>query len=200
MSSPAATPEFGSSAIGMPDTREAKREVAGLWWAWLVTGAMWFVASFLVLQFDEASVTTVGLIVGLMLGFAGIQQMILAMFADSLRWLWALFGALFLVGGVVCVFNPEETFAGTADVLGFVFFAIGVWWTIRAFLERETSALWWLGLVAGVMMIALGFWTSGQFFIEKAYTLLVFAGIWALMHGVTDVVRAFAVRSLRDRL
>ena len=49
-------------------------------------------------------------------------------------------------------------------------------------------------------MVILAFWTSGQFFIEKAYTLLVFAGIWALMQGVTDIVRAFAIRGLRDRI
>ena len=49
-------------------------------------------------------------------------------------------------------------------------------------------------------MIVLAFWTSGQFFIEKAYTLLVFAGIWALMQGIVDIVRAFAVRSLRNSL
>ena len=28
--------------------------------------------------------------------------------------------------------------------------------------------------------------------------LLVFAGIWALMHGVLDIVDAFRVRSLRN--
>jgi hypothetical protein len=49
-------------------------------------------------------------------------------------------------------------------------------------------------------MVVLAFWTSGQFFIEKAYALLVFAGIWALMQGISDVVRAFAVRALRDRI
>ena len=27
--------------------------------------------------------------------------------------------------------------------------------------------------------------------------LLVFAGIWALMHGVTEILRAFALRSAR---
>jgi len=49
-------------------------------------------------------------------------------------------------------------------------------------------------------MIMLAFWTSGQFFFQKAYTLLVFAGIWALMKGVTDIFRAFAIRSLRKQL
>ena len=47
-------------------------------------------------------------------------------------------------------------------------------------------------------MIVLAFWTSGQFFIHKAYVLLVFAGIWALFHGVGDLVRAFQIRARRD--
>ena len=58
--------------------------------------------------------------------------------------------------------------------------------------------MWGLGLLAGVLMLILAFWASGQFYTEKAYTLLVFTGIWALMHGITDLVQAFAVRSLRN--
>jgi uncharacterized membrane protein HdeD (DUF308 family) len=77
---------------------------------------------------------------------------------------------------------------------------VGIWWTIDTFTDRDDNPLWWFGLVAGVLMLVMAFWTSGQFFLEKAYTLLVFAGIWALMHGVTDFVRAFRLRGLRDRL
>ncbi|MGZ4269992.1 MAG: DUF308 domain-containing protein, partial [Solirubrobacteraceae bacterium] len=83
-------------------------------------------------------------------------------------------------------------------ILGFLFLTVGVWWTIKAFLEKAINPMWWLGLTAGIMMVVLAFWTSGQFFIHKAYTLLVFAGIWAMMQGITDIVRAFQVRSLRD--
>ena len=42
----------------------------------------------------------------------------------------------------------------------------------------------------------LAFWTGGQLFIEKAYVLLVFAGIWSLMQGFIDIVRAFQIRKL----
>jgi hypothetical protein len=42
--------------------------------------------------------------------------------------------------------------------------------------------------------------TSGQFFIEKAYVLLVLAGVWAMLHFVTDLVRALQERSLGDPL
>jgi hypothetical protein len=39
-----------------------------------------------------------------------------------------------------------------------------------------------------------------QFFIEKAYVLLVFAGIWALMEGINPIVRAFAIRGLHEEV
>ena len=200
MSSSAATPQVGAPAVGVPGTGDVVRQVAALWWLSLVVGIMWIVASLVILQFDDASVTTVGVIVGIMFLAAGAQQLVLAAVADSLRWLWALFGVLFLVAGVVCFVNPEDTFAGVADVLGFLLLTVGIWWMIRAFIERGVNPVWWLGLVAGIAMLVLAFWTSGQFFIEKAYTLLIFAGIWALMHGITDITRAFVLRSLRDEL
>ena len=71
---------------------------------------------------------------------------------------------------------------------------------VRAFLERALNPLWLLGLISGVLMTALAFWTAGQFFIDKAYVLLVFAGIWALMQGMISIVRAFGVRAVRDEL
>ncbi len=131
---------------------------------------------------------------------AGFQNIVLASVADSLRWLWALFGVLFLAAAVVSFIHPEETFAGMADILGFLFLMVGVWWMVQAFVERAINPLWWLGLISGILMTCLAFWTSGQFFIHKAYVLLVFAGIWALMAGIGDIVRAFAVRRLNKEL
>jgi uncharacterized membrane protein HdeD (DUF308 family) len=112
------------------------------------------------------------------------------------RWLWAFFGVLLTAGGIVSLIHPRETFAGFADVLGFVFLLIGVIWTIQAFGERAFNELWWLSLVGGILLIVLAFWTSGTFFLERAYVLLVFAAIWALVKGITDIVRAFEIRKL----
>lgn len=191
------TPAVGDQAMGMSEADAAGLLARG-WWLWLIAGIAWIVVSLVVLQFDEASITTVGLIVGVMFILSGFQQLAMAAMVDSLRWIWALFGVLFVLAGFVCLFNPEETFAGLADILGFIFLSVGIWWVIRAFLERTISPIWWLGLISGLLMVVLAFWTSGQFFIEKTYTLLVFAGIWALMQGVTDVARAFQIRALRD--
>jgi uncharacterized membrane protein HdeD (DUF308 family) len=203
MSSSAASPQplGGRTAYaGMPETADAARLVTGLWWLWLVTGIAWVVASLVILQFDGASITTVGIIIGIMFAIAALQQFVYAAFADTLRWLWAIFGVLFAAASVVAFINPEETFAGLADISGFLFLTVGVWWIVRAFLDRAASTVWWLGLIAGILMVVLAFWTSGQFFIEKAYTLLVFAGIWALMQGIVHICAAFAVRAMRDEV
>ena len=100
------------------------------------------------------------------------------------------------MAGVIAFISPENTFAAMADILGFLFLIVGTFWIIQAFGERDINPLWWFGLISGVAMIVLAFWTGGQFFVDKAYVLLVFAGIWALFHGVNDFFRAFQLREL----
>jgi len=165
-----------------------------------VAGIAWIVVALVILQFDAASLTTIGILVGLMFGTLGIENLTLATLDAPMRWLHALFGVLFLGAAIACFASPTDTFAGLADMLGFLFLIVGVWWMVRAFLERAINPLWWVGLISGILMTALAFWTAGQFFIEKAYVLLIFAGIWALAQGITAIVRAFGVRAARDVL
>jgi uncharacterized membrane protein HdeD (DUF308 family) len=200
MSNPAASPQYPSPPIAS-GLRTTGREVTGYWWLGLVTGIAWIVISLVILQFDQASITTVGILVGFMFLFAATQSFVLAGMSDGgTRFVWALFGVLLLVSSVICFISPENTFAGMADTLGFLFGVVGLWWMVQAFLERAVNPLWWLTLISGILMTGLAFWTAGQFFIEKAYVLLVFAGIWALMAGITDIVRAFQVRGLRKQM
>jgi uncharacterized membrane protein HdeD (DUF308 family) len=183
------------------ETRDTVEGVSGFWWMWLVTGAIWIVAALVVLQFDKASVKTVGIIIGLLFLFAGVQQFTVAALEDGgARWLAIGFGVLLTIAGVIALVNPKNTFAGMADILGFLFLCVAATWIVEAFVTREVNDLWWLGLISGILMLIMAFWTSGQFFIQKAYVLLVFAGIWALMKGVTDIVRAFQVRRLHREL
>jgi uncharacterized membrane protein HdeD (DUF308 family) len=180
--------------------REAAKEVTGLWWLWLLAGIAWGVIALVILQFDEASITTVGILVGVMFAVAAVQSFALVSVPGATRWVSALFGAMFLVSAVICFISPEGTFAALADTLGFLFLIVGIWWITRAFLEREINPYWWLGLISGILMTILAFWTGGQFFIEKAYVLLVFAGIWALMESINDIVRAFVLLGSHQEL
>ena len=186
--------------IGAPPAtaglRALTRDLTKYWWLSLIAGISWIIVAVAILQFDETSVRTVGLIVGFMFLFAGFQNLALAAAPIPMRWVWVTFGFLLVIAGIVSLANPEDTFAGLADMLSFLFLLVGLWWIVRAFLEQAVSPLWWVGLMSGVLMTVLAFWTAGQFFIEKAYVLLVFAGIWALLEGLGDIVRAFALREV----
>jgi uncharacterized membrane protein HdeD (DUF308 family) len=173
--------------------------LARYWWVALVLGIFWLVIAVVVLKFDHASVVTVGVLTGIMfLVFAAEEFALAALDRGATKWLWAFFGVVLVAGGIVALIHPRSTFAALAEVLGFVFLLIGFIWMFQAFAERAFNELWWMGLVSGILMIVLAFWTSGQFFLERAYTLLVFAGIFALLKGVTDIVRAFQLRALVD--
>ena len=175
------------------------RQMANLWWIWIITGVFWIVVALVVLQFDQASITTVGVLIGIMFLVAGVQNFVFGSLAGgAMQWILWIFAVLFVIAGVISLIRPEDTFAGIADILGFLFLLVGIFWIVEAFAERDANELWWFGLIAGVAMIILAFWTGGQFFIEKQYVLLVFAGIWALFHGVGDLIKAFQIRRLRD--
>jgi uncharacterized membrane protein HdeD (DUF308 family) len=180
-----------------PEERGPLGEATSLWWLWLVTGILWLLASLVILQFDQASVTTVGVIIGIMFGFTAVQQFTIgALVGGGWALLYWFFGTLFVAAGVISFISPENTVAALADILGFLFFIVGVFWIIQAFAVRDFDDLWWLWLISGISMIILAFWTGGQFFFEKVYVLLTFAGIWALFQGTNDVVRAFQIRKL----
>jgi uncharacterized membrane protein HdeD (DUF308 family) len=169
-------------------------------WLWLVAGALWILVSVIILQFDQASAASVGVIAGAMFVGAGVEYFFLGSVTRGVGWLWYLFGGLLVAGGVIALFYPTRTFFAMANILGFMFVIIGIMWIVEAFLARDSADLWWLNLVAGILMLGLGFWLSGQFLLTQAAALLVFAGIWAMMRGILDITLFFTVRSAADAI
>ena len=178
----------------------AVEKVASYWWVELLLGVFWVVIAIVVLKFNQASVTTVGVLTGLMFLLFAAQESILAAVDRPRRWLWAIFSVLLAVSGIVALIHPTATFTGFADILGFVFLLIGIMWMVQAFTEREVNDLWWLTLISGILMTVMAFWVSGQFFVVRAYTLLIFAGVWAMTTGIIDIVRAFQLREVGQEL
>jgi uncharacterized membrane protein HdeD (DUF308 family) len=175
-------------------TREAAIAVARFWWLFLVTGVLWLIIGVILLQLNVESAATLGYLVGFMLIFTGIEQFFVASAVSGWKWVWILFGVFFVIGGFWAVFNPVGTTAALAASLGLLFVLIAIFWFIEAFATKAANSLWWLTLVAAIIMLGMGIWVSSQGFLEKTITLLVFAGIWALVHAVGDFVRAFQLK------
>ena len=62
----------GAGAYSPAAAPVALRGIARLWWLWLVFGIAWIAIAVVILQFDQASITTVGVLIGIM--FAGRQH------------------------------------------------------------------------------------------------------------------------------
>ena len=93
MSEHAATPQF--EVPGVRSVRDSARRLTGYWWVLLAAGIAWVAVALVILQFDHASVATVGILVGLMFLAVGIENIALATLDVPMRWAWALFGGAF---------------------------------------------------------------------------------------------------------
>ncbi len=183
----------------MTAREEIQAEVASVakwWWLWVVAGILWIVVAMVILQLNASSVRTVGVIVGIMLFVAGLQYLLIAMVAEGWKWLWGVFGIVLTVSGLTAMLNPARAFANVADMLGFLFAFVGIIWVIEGLGVRGLNPYWWLTLLSGILMLIIGFWVGGQFFFDKAYMLLVFAGMWAVMKGLLDIIRGLQIRTL----
>lgn len=187
----------GPSNVGFAPVLQ---RVASYWWIELLVGVLWVAISLVVLKFNDASVTTVGILTGLMFLVFAAEDFLLAYLDRRARWLWGIFGVLLTVSGIIALIHPVSTFAAFADILGFVFLIIGIQWMVQAFAERAINSLWWLTLISGILMTVLAIWISDKLFVERAYTLLLFVGIWAMMNGVIAIIRAFQIREFGQRL
>jgi len=168
-----------------------------LWWVWLLAGIIWVLLSLAILRMNTASMTTWGVVIGILFMLAGIQEIFVGAVASTWRWVWVTIGILFIIGGIIMVAYPNKTFVGFAQILGWVFLVFGVVWIIEAIQQKAYNDLWWILLVAGILMVVLAFWSSAQFLTTKAYFLLLFSGIWALLHGITDIIKSFEIRKIK---
>ena len=161
-------------------------------------GIFWVIVSLIILQFDTTSATTIGIIAGVMFVVGGIQSFMVGAVVDDWKWVWFLFGVILVVGGLVALAYPDRTFVILSSILGFMFVLTGVFWMIQAFVAREFDDLWWLSLVAGILMLLLGFWLGGQLIGVQAATLVAFTGFWAMLRGILDIVTAFQLKRIGD--
>ena len=179
-----------------PAERQALMNLSKWWWVFIATGIIWILLALVILQYNAASLVTVGYIVGFMLIATGVEEIFVASATDRLKWLWYIVGIILVLGGLWAVFNPGRTSLGLAASIGLLFALIGTLWIVEAVMSRDINSVWVLGLVAGILMILLAFWAAGQGIAGRTLTLLMVAGIWSIMHGVGDIIRAFQLKRL----
>ena len=172
----------------------AEEEFSHLWWILLVTGSLWLLFALLVFSFDYRTVSAISILLGVVCLCAALLEVIAA-FGSHGWWRAANVGLAiaFAIIGVLAFIHPENTFEALATIFAFYLLLRGIFDIAVALLVRNTTELWWLGLIAGVVQVLLAFWAAGDFG-HKAFLLVVWVGASALAHGIIQLVTAFRIR------
>ena len=178
------------------DAIDVGHEVTRMWWLFLVTGIAWVIVSFIVLGFDPTTPATIGYLAGFVLIAAGVNEFVEIPFAEAWKWVHAVLGALFVVTGIMALMSPFQTFGTLALLVGWYLLIKGVFTLIFSILARHELELWGLGLAAGIAQIFIGVWAIG-YPGRSAWLLVLWVGLGALMHGITQIVLAFQLRGAR---
>jgi len=169
------------------------------WWVELLAGIGWLVVGWLVLRANVTSLATVGLLLGVLFIVAGLNEIFVATLVSGgwkvLHWVIAV---ILLLGGLWALVRPVNTFFALVSVLGLVLLLEGAFEIVRGVASRGENPYWWLGLVVGILLILLALWVSGSDRIfnlqARAFLVLFWVGLMALIRGVTAIVLAFVIR------
>jgi uncharacterized membrane protein HdeD (DUF308 family) len=172
------------------------REASRYWWVPLISGIFWLVVALVVLRFNEASVTTAGILAGATIIAAGINDLALANVAERNRWFYYVLAAILIPLGFVALFSPGNTFEALAALVGWYLLFKGVFDIVHAFMNRMAE-YWWVWLVVGTIELLLAFWAAG-YFGRKAVLVIIFVAAAALSRGVVQLTLAFQMRELKE--
>ena len=183
------------------EARTAVGEASGMWWLFLITGIAWLLLSVIVLRFNITSIAAVGALLGVVFIAAGANEfMVMALRDMGWKWLHGILGVIFIIGGVWAFIHPIDAFYELAAILGFLLIFKGTLDIISSVIRKDINALWWLGLIVGILELFLGFWASQQYFAPRAALILVWVGFFALFRGIGEIVMAFELRRAHKAL
>jgi uncharacterized membrane protein HdeD (DUF308 family) len=185
------------TAVGITHSREP---AAGKWW-WLllITGILWIFIGLFVLGADFDSAVLIGYLVAFWLIFAGVAEFMQVGMTMGWKWVHVVFGVILVIGGVMALTAPFQTFTVLAALIGFFLVLKGTFDFVTAIVARDELDLWWLTLLAGIFEFMLGIWAMG-YPGRSAALLILWIGIGAIVRGIAEIVAAFQVRKVGEVL
>lgn len=182
------------------DVERSFAAAARYWWLFLVIGVGWLLLAIIVFRFDWRTVSAISILFGVVVIFAGLNELFEAVAGERSGWAragHAVLAVAFLIIGIVAFAHPGNTFAALAAVMSFYFVLKGALDLALAIALRHEVATWWLRLLLGITEILIGFWAAGDFG-RKKILLVVWVGVLALTRGISAITFAFAARELRE--
>src|SRR5690242_1435927 len=154
-------------------------------WGWFVAlGVLLVIAGFIALMSVVLATIVSVLIVGWMMIFSGIVEIIhgFQMKLWSRFFMWVIIGALYVVGGFLVVWNPIFAAYVLTPFVGGFLIAAGVVRIVLA-MQMRTSAQWGLVVLSGIITLLLGAIIIIGWPVSSLYTLGIFLGVDLIFAG-----------------
>jgi len=181
------------------------REAARYWWLPLIAGILWLLIALVILRMNVTSIATVGVLLGVVFLLAGINEVGLSRVTPG-GWkaLHIIMAVIFFLGALWGFIRPVNTFFALVSVLGFILVLYGSFEIVRSVATRAINPYWWLGLIAGILIVLLAFWVSGSDrvynFQSRTYLILFWAGFFGIFRGISQIMFAFGIRHVGKEL
>ena len=143
----------------------------------------------------------VAIVIGWMVIFAGIAQLVHAFQSTGVGPIvWKVLVALiYLVAGFSLIARPAAGVAGLTLVLGVFLFAEGIADVVAYFATRKSGNSPWM-LLDGIITLILGFLIWNRWPSSSLWVIGTFVGISMVMTGTTRFMMALAVRRVASHL
>lgn len=166
------------------------------WQAVLLIGICAIGLGVVVLAWPEATLLVVGVLFGIYLLVSGIMQIVAAFGTHtetSVRVLAFISGTLSILLGLFCFRGALESILLLAIWIGIGWLFRGISQVAAAASDPAMPARGWqvfagiIGILAGIVVLTEP--------LSSIWVLSVFAGIWLLVTGVTEIITAFRIKA-----
>jgi uncharacterized membrane protein HdeD (DUF308 family) len=179
--------------FGRADAEEAARS----WWIFLFAGITSIVFGVLILTIDW-SVSSLGTFVGILFFLQGAWLAVTPPLDGSGRWSNLGAGVIAMAAGIALVAWPDKGLQTVGIFIGIFVLSLGLLHIVGAISNRHVPN-WWHMLVLGLAEVPIGVWAMrrpGQTIV----LLVTLAGAWAIVSGIYQVLTAFELRKLPQRV
>lgn len=159
----------------------------------IFAGILTLVAGFLAMGAPFIAGLSVAVMVGVMLVFGGLTQIVFA-FRTKAGFLAIVVGILAVLAGGYMVMNPGIALASLTMVLAMFLIFSGIMEIILAFQAKPAEGWGW-ALFSAIMTLILGIMIWRQFPLSGTFAIGILVGLKLVFSGMTLMTLGFAARS-----
>ena len=183
----------------MADSQTSSPQVRGVnWLEFLLTGILSLLLGAIAIAGPHILTFTISFLLGGLLLVGGLTEIVRAIRHRGRRgWLWALvIGALYIVGGVFLLFDPLAGVLALTFVLSIAFVVKGICAIAYAFRLRPQRNWGWLAM-SGLASVVVGGLIWAGWPTSAMWAIGLLAGIELVLFGGSLIMLALAVRADR---